>query len=97
MKKPQPLSREFLLNRGFCCNNGCTNCPYKMAQLHETLMGKKLIEGTLPEIALQLKRIADSLENKKDVDQINSAFQAFIKNYPNDEDLGKNIRQLWQK
>ena len=28
MKKPQPLSREFLLNRGFCCNNGCTNCPY---------------------------------------------------------------------
>ena len=30
MKKPQPLSREFLLNRGFCCNNGCLNCPYKM-------------------------------------------------------------------
>jgi hypothetical protein len=28
MKKPQPLSREFLLKRGFCCNNGCTNCPY---------------------------------------------------------------------
>lgn len=30
MKKPKPLSREFLLNRGFCCNNGCLNCPYKM-------------------------------------------------------------------
>ncbi len=30
MKKAQPLSKEFLLNRGFCCNNGCTNCPYKM-------------------------------------------------------------------
>jgi hypothetical protein len=25
----KPLSREFLLNRGFCCNNGCLNCPYK--------------------------------------------------------------------
>jgi hypothetical protein len=25
----EPLSREFLLNRGHCCNNGCKNCPYK--------------------------------------------------------------------
>tara|TARA_Y100000401_G_C8235769_1_gene180457 strand:+ start:137 stop:652 length:516 start_codon:yes stop_codon:yes gene_type:complete len=25
----KPLSREFLLKRGFCCNNGCKNCPYK--------------------------------------------------------------------
>jgi len=43
-----------------------------MTQLHETLMGRKLIEGTLPEIARQLKRIADSLEksvpNQKDKD-----------------------------
>jgi hypothetical protein len=30
--------------------------------LHETIMGKRLIEGTLPDIAHQLKRIADSLE-----------------------------------
>jgi hypothetical protein len=27
-------------------------------------MGRKLIEGTLPEIARQLKRIADALENQ---------------------------------
>ena len=27
--KPQPLSREYLLKRGKCCNSGCTNCPYK--------------------------------------------------------------------
>ena len=26
--KPKPLSRDFLLKRGFCCHNGCTNCPY---------------------------------------------------------------------
>ncbi|MEM1069005.1 MAG: DUF5522 domain-containing protein [Planctomycetota bacterium] len=24
----QPLSREFLLSRGYCCNSGCKNCPY---------------------------------------------------------------------
>ena len=26
--KNKPLSREFLLNRGFSCGNGCLNCPY---------------------------------------------------------------------
>ncbi len=68
-----------------------------MAELHETLMGRQLIEGTLPEIALQLKRIADVLENKKNPDQIASAFKTFIKSYPNDDDLGKQIRQLYGK
>ena len=24
----KPLSREFLLSRGYCCNSGCVNCPY---------------------------------------------------------------------
>lgn len=33
------------------------------AQLHETLMGKKLIEHTLPHIGSQLKRIANAMEN----------------------------------
>ena len=23
-----PLTREFLLDRGYCCDNGCKNCPY---------------------------------------------------------------------
>ena len=26
--KPKPLGRDFLLKRGFCCHNGCKNCPY---------------------------------------------------------------------
>ena len=40
-----------------------------MPSLHDTLMGRKLIEGTLPEIAHQLKRIADTMQNKaKDED-----------------------------
>ena len=25
----KPLSREYLLKQGHCCNNNCTNCPYK--------------------------------------------------------------------
>jgi len=28
----KPLSREFLLSRGSCCNNGCMNCPYNMKE-----------------------------------------------------------------
>ena len=24
----KPLSKEYLLNRGYCCNNKCFNCPY---------------------------------------------------------------------
>ena len=27
--KSMPLPRDFLISRGFCCGNGCTNCPYK--------------------------------------------------------------------
>ena len=68
-----------------------------MPELHETLMGRKLIEGTLPEIARQLERIANSLEKKQTPDQIRIAFETYIKNYPDDTELGQNIRQLWQK
>ena len=23
------FTKKFLLDRGFCCNNGCRHCPYK--------------------------------------------------------------------
>jgi len=26
--KDGALTREFLLQRGYCCQNGCRNCPY---------------------------------------------------------------------
>lgn len=65
-----------------------------MPELHETLMGRKLIEGTLPNIAKQLERIAVALEKKEepftDVSDL-------IKTIPNDGELGKQIRQLWNK
>ena len=25
----EPLSKKILLERGYCCKNGCKNCPYK--------------------------------------------------------------------
>lgn len=70
-----------------------------MPELHETLMGKKLIEGTLPEIALQLKRIADSMdkENKAKYANLSTAMAVFIEGYPDDKELGKQIRQLYGK
>ena len=29
LDKLAPLSKEYLLQRGYCCNLGCVNCPYK--------------------------------------------------------------------
>ena len=39
-----PLSREFLLSRGFCCSNSCVNCPYKERDL-VILMDYTVLEG----------------------------------------------------
>lgn len=43
----QPLSKEYLLKRGYCCNNGCKNCPYKTTAMKTPL--QKLIERLSPE------------------------------------------------
>ena len=34
-----------------------------MAELHETIMGRRLIEGDVPRMLKALERIADALEN----------------------------------
>jgi len=31
----KPLSREFLLRQGFCCNGDCINCPYKEKKMKQ--------------------------------------------------------------
>lgn len=70
-----------------------------MAELHETYMGRKLIEGTLPEIAIQLKRIADSMDkdNKAKYANLSSAMTTFVEGYSDDRELGKQIRHLYGK
>lgn len=64
-----------------------------MPELHETLMGRKLIEGTLPNLANQLERIANALEDREV--RTENALINLIKQFPNDTDLGKEIRKRW--
>jgi hypothetical protein len=35
------LSREFLLDRGYCCGNGCRNCPYESVDEKELKPSKQ--------------------------------------------------------
>jgi len=58
-------------------------------------MGRKLIEGVIPDIAHQLERIADALERKEI--RTENAITNLITQYPNDQELGKQIRERWQK
>lgn len=60
-----------------------------MAELHETIMGRRLIEHTLPEIARQLERIADVLEKQKIKELMNL--------FPNDQELGKHVREYYTR
>ena len=45
-----------------------------MSELHETLMGRRLIEGDIPRMIKALERIADALEN----DAKNQLVKAFL-------------------
>ena len=67
-----------------------------MPELHETLMGRKLIEGTLPEIARQLERIADALEKRQTPEQVTSAFKAYANSDADDHDIVKQLREIWK-
>jgi len=60
------------------------------------MIGKKLIEGTIPDIAHQLKRIADILESKQQ-DQVTSAFKAYVNSGASDSEIVKQLREIWQK
>lgn len=46
----KPLSREFLLKRGFCCNNGCLNCPY----VKKLKTKEELIDTVLEQIVMDV-------------------------------------------
>ena len=65
-----------------------------MPEFYQTLMGRKLIEGTLPDIANQLERIANALEDKEI--RTENAITNLINQFPNDQELGKQIRERWK-
>jgi hypothetical protein len=68
-----------------------------MADLHNTVMGKRLIEHTLPQIAKQLERIADILEEKHSPRQVESAYKAFLYSGESDEEIVKQLKKIWEK
>lgn len=39
-----PLSAEYLLERGYCCGNGCKNCPYDYKAVPEPRRSRLLEE-----------------------------------------------------
>ena len=47
----KPLTKEFLLKRGYCCKSGCKNCPYNYKRKQNT---KKYL--TMKEIDQMLKQ-----------------------------------------
>ena len=70
-----------------------------MAELHETLMGRKLIEHDIPEIAKQLKRIADSMdkiyqEKEEQKEKIEKGLQniQYLKSIRLDDDISFSTR-----
>ncbi len=69
-----------------------------MADFHNTVMGKKFYQHDVPELIHQLTRIADALQAGKKDQEVGSSFSAvktYIQNFPNDADLGKQIRAIW--
>ena len=56
-----------------------------MAELHETRMGKTLIDSTFPKIAKQLERIADALELRNQTDVLIRAKQEEKTTYSDDQ------------
>lgn len=60
-----------------------------MPELHETVMGQRLIQHTLPDIAEQLTRIADSLEKKTS----ETTIEVGVHYYINEED-GKKVYDI---
>ena len=51
----KPLSREFLLKRGFCCNNGCKNCPYNTMIRYESKGGVQKITAICNNCKCEIK------------------------------------------
>jgi hypothetical protein len=50
VNKAVPLSREYLLKRGTCCDNKCSNCPYRENEMNSI----KRKELSLPTIAFSV-------------------------------------------
>jgi hypothetical protein len=68
-------------------------------QLHETLMGRKLIDHTLPDIAHQLERIANQMEKPADKIKLDRTieFLEIVEALTTDPDTAGRIRSFFIK
>jgi hypothetical protein len=65
-----------------------------MTELHNTLMGRRLIEHDIPEIHTQLKRIADALESKNKPETEYIEFIETLEALTTDTQTAKRIRKF---
>ena len=72
--KYKPLSREFLLKRGYCCDNNCKNCPYKTTEMKKYPDNIEYNEKLLISSYHGKKWWGDSL-SKKYLDGLNPHFK----------------------
>ncbi len=61
-----------------------------MAELHETRMGKTLIDSTFPKIAKQIERIANSLEYIENSIEKKSDLGGLINSFLRENNNGKS-------
>tara|TARA_R100000278_G_C5467166_1_gene163108 strand:+ start:736 stop:1008 length:273 start_codon:yes stop_codon:yes gene_type:complete len=56
------LSREFLLDRGYCCGHGCLMCPYEPKHIKGNIMTKEQydkLDARIANIEQTLKEFMD--------------------------------------
>ena len=76
------LSREFLLNRGKCCGNGCLNCPYfpkhKRNNMVTQLQGVQEVISLLSDKEKEL--ISDGYHTFKELYEFRKVYNAALFN-----------------
>lgn len=39
------FTEQYLLQRGYCCGNGCKHCPFDYKQVNDPIKRKKLLDA----------------------------------------------------
>lgn len=66
----QPLSREFLIQRGYCCHLGCRNCPWKDVMIERYLTELKDTWSYTPEELTHIKTLMASYAFNACIDSV---------------------------
>ena len=73
------LSREYLLQRGYCCGHGCLMCPYIPKHIEGNTMSKEKI-NELEKRVLELdKYIYEEVDER--IDRLEKTLKEFMDNW----------------